>query len=82
VARKGQGRSGGFRVLAAYRPGMRAVFLYGFPKSERDNVDDDDLVRLRRAAGEMLNWSDEQVATLLATGEWIEVDQSDPKNKT
>lgn len=30
VARKGQGRSGGFRVLIVYRPGRRAVFLYGF----------------------------------------------------
>jgi hypothetical protein len=30
VARPGQGRSGGYRVLVAYRAGHRAVFLYGF----------------------------------------------------
>lgn len=38
VARPGQGRSGGFRVLLAYRSGDRAVFLYGFAKGERDNI--------------------------------------------
>ena len=47
VARAGQGRSGGFRMLLAYREGHRAVFLYGFAKSERDNIGDDELQTLR-----------------------------------
>jgi hypothetical protein len=38
VARPGQGRSGGHRLLIAYREGERAVFLYGFAKNERDNT--------------------------------------------
>jgi hypothetical protein len=38
VARTGQGRSGGYRMLLAYREGHRAVFLYGFSKSERENI--------------------------------------------
>jgi len=38
VARPGQGRSGGFRMMIAYRAGNRAVFLYGFAKSEQDNI--------------------------------------------
>jgi hypothetical protein len=47
VARAGQGRSGGFRMLLAYREGHRAVFLYGFAKSERENIADDELETLR-----------------------------------
>ena len=47
VARAGQGRSGGFRMLLAYRDGHRAVFLYGFAKSERENIGDDELQTLR-----------------------------------
>jgi hypothetical protein len=39
VARDGQGRSGGYRMLIAYRAGDRAVFLYGFAKRERENID-------------------------------------------
>ncbi|MSO71943.1 MAG: hypothetical protein EXQ88_08065 [Alphaproteobacteria bacterium] len=30
VARSGQGKSGGFRTVIAYRRGSRAVFLFGF----------------------------------------------------
>ena len=33
VARSGQGRSGGYRMLVAYREGTRAVFLYAFAKN-------------------------------------------------
>ena len=50
VARPGQGRSGGFRVLIAYRPGTRSVFLFGFAKSERENIDEDELATLRDIA--------------------------------
>lgn len=32
VARTGQGRSGGYRMLIAYRSGNRAVFMYGIAK--------------------------------------------------
>jgi hypothetical protein len=44
VARTGQGRSGGFRLLIAYRAGDRAVFLYGFAKRDRENIDPDELM--------------------------------------
>lgn len=47
VARAGQGRSGGYRMLLAYRAGHRAVFLYGFAKNERENIEDDELQTLR-----------------------------------
>ena len=40
VARAGQGRSDGYRMLLAYRSGDRAVFLCGFAKSERENIGD------------------------------------------
>lgn len=47
VARAGQGRSGGYRMLIAYRAGARAVFLYGFAKAERGNITADELLTLR-----------------------------------
>jgi len=48
TARPGQGKSGGYRTIIAYRRGDRAVFLFGFAKSERANLDDDELSYLRR----------------------------------
>src|SRR6266849_1852361 len=50
VARPGEGRSGGYRVLIAYRAKMRSVFLFGFAKSELENIDDDELATLRDIA--------------------------------
>jgi hypothetical protein len=50
VARPGQGRSGGYRMLAAYRHGARAVFLFGFAKSERDDIEPDESATLRDVA--------------------------------
>jgi len=47
IARAGQGRSGGYRMLIAYRAGHRAVFLYGFAKRERENISPDELLTLR-----------------------------------
>jgi hypothetical protein len=54
VARPGQGRSGGYRVLMAYRPGARSVFVFGFAKSERGNIDDAELATLREIAAAWL----------------------------
>lgn len=38
VARPGEGRRGGFRTVIAYRIGERAVFLFGFAKSDQANL--------------------------------------------
>jgi hypothetical protein len=50
VARTGQGKSGGYRVLIAYRAKSRSVFLFGFAKSARGNVEDDELATARDIA--------------------------------
>ncbi len=50
VARTGAGRSGGYRALIAFQSRERAVFLYGFAKNERDNIDEAELRTLREIA--------------------------------
>jgi hypothetical protein len=74
VARRGQGRSGGYRTLIAFKAAERSVFLFGFAKRDQDNIDAGELRILRRAAAEMLSWSEKQIAAMLATGAWTEVD--------
>ncbi len=54
VARPGEGRSGGYRIIVVYRMKDKAVFLYGFAKSERDNIEPDDLRALLSIAAEFL----------------------------
>ncbi len=74
VARPGQGRSGGFRSLILYRTRERAIFVDGFAKNERDNIDDGDLERLRELASEFLSYNRRQIASLVEAGAWIEVE--------
>lgn len=50
VARKGKGRSGGYRTLIAYRRGYRAVFVFGFAKNRQENIAKDDLQSVRQVA--------------------------------
>ena len=50
IARPDQGKSGGFRVLIVFRAGARAFFVHGFAKSEKDNIEKDELVALKRLA--------------------------------
>ncbi len=73
VARQGQGRSGGYRTLIAFRSQTRAVFLFGFAKKDLDNIGDADLKRLRQAAAEMLSWTEEQADAMVAAGKWMEI---------
>lgn len=63
VARKGQGKRGGFRVYVAYKRGVRAIFLYGYPKSERENLEDDELETFQQAASELIALSDAKIDT-------------------
>ena len=74
VARRGQGRSGGYRMILAYRVRNRAVFLFGFPKSERDNIGPALLAKLRAAATEMLAANQEWIADAIEDGVLEEVE--------
>ena len=66
VARAGQGKSGGYRMLIAYRAGTRAVFLYGFAKNERDNIGADELLTLREIGAAWLAADDRSIGRALA----------------
>ena len=54
VARRGKGRSGGFRVLVPFRRSDRAFFVHGFAKRDRENLRRNELMALRTLADEML----------------------------
>src|SRR5579871_3288190 len=72
VARPGQGKRGGFRLLIGFGS-HRSVFLFGFAKNERENIDDDELTTLREIAGSFLMASDETIEQALNDGTLIEV---------
>jgi hypothetical protein len=73
VARPGQGKSGGYRMLIAFRSKLRVVFLFGFAKSELDNIDDDQLATLKETAALWLAANTQKIERAIKDGLLIEV---------
>jgi hypothetical protein len=74
VARLGEGRSGGYRTIVAYRHAGRAVFLYSFAKHERDNIGPDELTELRKVGQNWLQASPQQIAEAIEQNSLQEVE--------
>jgi len=77
IARPGAGRSGGYRMIVAYLERSRAVFLYGFAKNERENIEPDELEDLRAIGWRWLNMLDDSLAGEIEVGRLQEVDDDD-----
>jgi hypothetical protein len=78
IARPGQGRSKGYRTIIFFRRGTfsersRAFFVYGFAKSQRSNIDDDEEEQFKEAAKRVLALTEKQLAELLKRGDFLEV---------
>ena len=73
VARKGQGKRGSYRTLIAFKRTNKAIFMYGFAKSERDNIDKMEEDIFKRLAKYYFDTSELQLSVLVKNGELIEV---------
>lgn len=73
IARPGQGKSKGYRTIILFRRGMKAFFVYGFTKSQRANIDDDEEAQFKEAAKYVLGLTEKQIVELLKRGDFMEV---------
>lgn len=74
IARPGQGKSAGFRTLVATNKGNRWIFVFGFPKNERSNIDKDETEALKKLAAHLLSLTPPARGKAERAGELIEVD--------
>jgi hypothetical protein len=74
IARPGQGKSGGFRTLVATNKVSRWVFVFGFPKNERSNIDKDEEEALKKLAAHLLSLTTQAIGKAQRDGELMEVD--------
>jgi hypothetical protein len=77
VARPGEGRSGGFPTLIAFKTAKRSVFMFGFAKSDMGNINDRELDDLRKAATVYMRLSEEAVDAAVAERKLLEVECDD-----
>ena len=74
IARLGQGKSGGFRTLVATNKGNRWIFLFGFPKNERSNIDKGEEEVLKKLSAHLLSLTMQEVDKAQRAGELMEGD--------
>ena len=79
IARPGQGKSKGYRTIILLREGYRAFFVYGFAKSERDNIRKNEEEQFKKMAEYVLGLSEVQLNILIANGQMEEVESNDEK---
>ena len=81
IAKAGKGRSGGYRVLIAYRFADIAIFIYGFSKNEKDNIEQDELASFQEIAGNFLKYKDESIQNAIKSGFLYEVNKYGKEKK-
>lgn len=70
LAREGAGKSGGYRTLLCFRKADddRIIFLHGFAKGAKANIDASERAVLKRLAASLLTATDAQIGGLLEQG--------------
>ena len=77
VAREGKGTSTGYRVIVCLKIEDKAFFLYGFPKSVKDNISKSELAMFKEAAKYLVFLSEEVITTMLDNDSIEEIKKGD-----
>ncbi|TWB47759.1 RelE toxin of RelEB toxin-antitoxin system [Nitrospirillum viridazoti] len=60
-------------MIVAYRAADRAVFLYGFAKNDRENIEEDELQTLRTIGAIWLAAAADKITQALGNGDLQEI---------
>ena len=75
IARTGEGKSGGYRVIVFFKSEERTFYQYGFAKADRGNVDQKELLFYKKIAKIKLNMSEKELIDAINAGEIIEIQE-------
>ena len=73
IPKKGQGKRGGYRTFIAFKRDDKAVFVFGFSKNQRENLEDKELESLKKLAHYYLPASAVKINEAVKEGRLIEV---------
>ncbi|HEY4364923.1 MAG TPA: type II toxin-antitoxin system RelE/ParE family toxin [Bryobacteraceae bacterium] len=73
IARPNAGKSGGYRSIILFRQGGHLFFVYGFAKSERENIGEAELRDFKELAKNLFAATDGQLKALVDAGSFEEV---------
>ena len=73
IARPGEGKSKGYRSIVLFRKGERYFFVFGFAKSEIDNIRSDEEEQFKKMSKWVLTLTDVHLSVLIANRQFEEV---------
>jgi hypothetical protein len=77
IARPGEGKSGGHRVIVYFRNEFRTFFSYGFSKNDQGNISKKELKGFKSDAKKRLSLTDEEIEDRLRNGIFIEITEEE-----
>ncbi len=73
MAKIGKGKRNGYRILIAFKQEDKAIFIFGFEKSEKDNVTEKELFMFKILAQKYYYADQNMIEDALKIGELVEV---------
>jgi len=73
IQKAGQGKSGGHRTIVVYKEADIAIFVYGFSKNEKDNLEKEELKYFKKLAKDLLSIEREEYKELEKAGDFISI---------
>jgi hypothetical protein len=80
ISRLNEGKSGGYRTIILYRKKDIAVFMFGFAKSDEDNIGKEEVRVYKTLAIQVLGMTVPELEKQVKAGNFIEVKYHDRKN--
>lgn len=77
IARKGQSSSKGYRTIIIFKKEDKCFFVFGYSKSERDNISASEEIEFKKVAKIMSGISEDKIRELLKNSSLIEVKRYD-----
>ncbi len=77
VARAGQGKSGSYRTIIAFKREERAFFLFGFDKGSRSNISEKEEKALKKLSRFFMGCTNQELERAVKDGALIEVEYED-----
>lgn len=73
IATKGRGKSGSARTIVAFKKGNNCYFVYGFEKSERENISASEVEAFKMVSKKLFAFSDTDINEQIKKDSLIEV---------
>ena len=73
--KKEKGKRCGFRTFLVYKENEKAIFVYGFSKNKKDNLDKNELKYFKKLAKDLLAIENNEYERLISLGNFNEIEE-------